>query len=163
MKKYEVRLTAEQRRDLKKLTRSGAGSVRAIRKAHILLKSDAGWTDEAIGKALEVTTQTVHNVRKKCVEVGVDLAMSSGAGRKFGTVAKALDGAAEAHLVALACSEPPTGQARWSLRLLSERMVKLEYATAVSHETVRGVLKKMNLSLGSNKPGASRPSKTRRL
>jgi transposase len=163
MKKYEVRLNEEQRRRLQKLTRSGKGSVRAIRTAHILLKSDAGWTDEAIGEALGVTAKTVHNVRKRCVKDGAEATVEIGSGRRVGTVAKALDGVAEAHLIALACGEPPEGRARWTLRLLSERMVQLDYVSAVSHETVRTTLKKMNLSLGSNKPGASRPSKTRRL
>jgi hypothetical protein len=83
-------------------------------------------------------------------------------GRTAGSQSKALDGVAEAHLVALTCSEPPDGQARWTLRLLANRMVALEYVEAVSHETVRTTLKKTNSSLGSNRHGASDPSKTRR-
>jgi hypothetical protein len=129
-----------------------------IRRAHILLKADAGWTDDAIGEALEVSRQTVHDVRKQCVQEGVSKTIQRTSGRTTGSVAKALDGVAEAHLVALTCSEPPAGHSRWTLRLLARRMVTLEYAEAVSHETVRNVLKKTNSSLGSSRRGAFRPS-----
>jgi len=87
-------------------------------------------------------------VRKQAASEGVATCLNRRAGRKAGRVAKALDGVAEAHLIALTCSEPPTGHERWTLRLLADRMVHLEYVTAVSHETVRQVLKKTNSNRG---------------
>lgn len=162
MNKYQVQLSDEERQQLKDVVRNGKSAARMIRRAQIVLKSAAGWTDEAISEALEVSVQTVHNVRKQCVEEGVDKTIHRKPGRTAGSQSKALDGVAEAHLVALTCSEPPEGQARWTLRLLANQMVTLEYVEAVSHETVRTTLKKTNLSLGSNRHGASHPSKTRR-
>ncbi len=141
--KYKVTLSDDERAELKQLVSTGESSARMIRRAHILLKSDAGWTDEAISEALEVSRQTVHDVRKQCVQEGVSKTIQRTSGRKAGGV-KALDGVAEAHLVALTCSEPPEGHRRWTLRLLADRMVALEYVSAVSHETVRRTLKKTN-------------------
>ena len=113
-----------------------------------MLRSSDGWTDEAIGAALGVSRQTVYTVRKQALGDGVAASLNRKAGRKAGQVAKALDGVAEAHLVALTCSEPPAGHERWTLRLLAERLVQLEYVTAVSHETVRHALKKTNSNRG---------------
>lgn len=161
MSKYRVQLSDDERDELKQIISSGRCAARTIRRAHILIKSDAGWTDEAISKALNVSTQAVHTVRKQCVQDGVDRTLRRMPGRKAGSVAKTLDGVAEAHLVALTCSEPPEGHERWTLRLLADRMVVLERVEAVSHETVRMALKKTNLNRGSSKRGASRPSKMR--
>ena len=162
MNKSKVHLSDDERHSLKQIISSGHGSARAIRRAHILLKSDASWTDEAISATVAVSVQTVHDVRKQCVEEGVEKTLHRKPGRKAGQVDKTLDGVAEAHLVALTCGEPPDGQARWTLRLLANWMVVLEHVEAVSYETVRATLKKTNLSLGSNRHGASHPSKTRR-
>ena len=162
MNKYRVQLNDDDRQSLKQIVSSGRSSARLIRRAQILLKSDDGWTDEAISAALDVSGQTVHNVRKQCVEDGVDKTIHRTSGRTAGRVAKALDGVAEAHLVALTCSEPPEGHERWTLRLLADRMVTLEHVAAVSHETVRTTLKKTHSSLGASRPGAFHPSTTRR-
>lgn len=163
MSKIEIHLSDDEQQELTRIVSSGNHPARLIRRAQILLRSSDGWTDEAIGAALGASRQTVHTVRKQAVTEGVDPTLNRKAGRKAGQVAKALDGVAEAHLVALTCSEPPAGHERWTLRLLAERMVQLEYVTAVSHETVRQGLKKTNSNRGASKCGVSRPSKTRRL
>jgi hypothetical protein len=111
-----------------------------IRRAHILLKSDEG-----IGQTLNVSRQTIHDVRQQCVDEGVAETLTRKPGPRLQPV---LDGAAEAHLIALSCSEPPEGRERWTLRLMAGRMVELGYVEAVSHETIRQVLKKTSLSLG---------------
>ncbi len=148
MTKFAIHLSDDERQELTRIVRSGNHPARMIRRAQILLKSSAGWTDEAIGTAFGVSRQTVHTVRQQAVSDGVVACLNRKAGRKAGQVAKALDGVAEAHLVALTCSEPPAGHERWTLRLLAERLVQLEYVTAVSHETVRQVLKKTNSNRG---------------
>jgi hypothetical protein len=163
MSKLEIHLSDDERHELTRIVGSGNHPARLIRRAQILLRSSNGWTDDAIGAALSVSRQTVYTVRKQAVSDGVAASLNRKAVRKAGQVAKALDGAAEAHLVALTCSEPPAGHERWTLRLLAERMVQLEYVTAVSHETVRQVLKKTSSNPGSSRCGVSRPSKTRRL
>lgn len=146
--KHVVKLSDSERNELKQLVSTGQTSARMIRRAHILLKADAGWTDEAICEAVAVSRQTVYDVRQQCVHEGVSQTIRRTSGRKVGGVAKTLDGVAEAHLVALTCSEPPQGHGRWTLRLLATRMVALEYVEAVSHETVRHMLKKTNLNPG---------------
>ncbi len=160
--KHVVKLSDQERNELKQLVSTGEWSARMIRRAQILLKADAGWTDEMICSAVAVSRQTVHDVRKQWVEEGVSQTIRRTSGRKAGGVSKALDGVAEAHLVALTCSEPPVGHGRWTLRLLATRMVALEHVEAVSHETVRNVLKKTNLNPGANRHGAFRPGTTRR-
>lgn len=160
--KYNVQLSNEERQDLQRIVRTGKSPARKIRRAQILLKADAGWRDEAIVEALGVSEQTVHTVRKQCVQDGVTKTLERKSGRSAGSQVKALDGVAEAHLIALACSEPPEGRSRWTLRLLADRMVTLEYVEAVSYETVRQVLKKTNSNPGANKPGVSRPGTTPR-
>lgn len=148
MNKYPIHLSNDERQELTNIVSRGSRPARQISRAHILLKSADGWTAPAIGAALGVSLQTVHNVRRQAATDGVDRTLHRTGGRKAGQVAKALDGVAEAHLVALTCGEPPDGHERWSLRLLAERMVQLEYVTAVSHETVRQVLKKTKPSRG---------------
>ncbi len=148
MTKIEIHLSEDEQQELTRMVTSGNHSARLIRRAQILLKSSDGWTDEAIGAAFGVSRQTVYVVRNQAVSDGVAVCLNRKSGRKVGQVTKALDGVAEAHLVALTCSEPPAGHDRWTLRLLADRMVQLEYVTAVSHETVRQVLKKTNSSRG---------------
>jgi transposase len=154
--KYIVQLSKDERHDLQHLVSTGKSAARMIRRAQILMKADAGWTDQDICEALEVCGQTVHDVRKQYVQEGMKKTLERKSGRPASSQVKALDGVAEAHLVALTCSEPPEGHTRWTLRLLADRMVALEYVEKVSYETVRHVLKKTNSSLGANKPGASR-------
>lgn len=162
MSKIEVHLSKDERQELTRLVSSGSHPARLVRRAQILLRSSDGWTDPAIGAALGVSRQTIHVVRKQAVREGVDACLRHTSGRRPGQQATALDGVAEAHLVALTCREPPAGHERWTLRLLAEQMVVLEYVTAVSHETVRQVLKKMNSNPGVSKSGVSRPNTTRR-
>jgi transposase len=148
MKKYIVRLSGEERKSLKSLVTSGKGPARMFTRARILLKADVGengpgWPDEKIAEALDVTVQTIERVRKQLVEEGLEAVLSR---RMYihKVSRKKLDGDAEAHLIALACSETPEGYARWSLRLLAGRMVELGYVESISHEAVRRVLKKTN-------------------
>ncbi len=159
MKKYKVVLTKDEREHLTALTSAGRLMVREMKRAMILLKADESqdspaWTDEAIATAVDVHVMTVVNVRKRYVERGLEGALKRA---PTGHRAAALDGAGEAHLIALTCSAPPAGHDHWTLRLLAEQMVKLEHAEAISYETVRTVLKKTNLSLGRNRNGVSRP------
>lgn len=146
MKKYVVRLFGEEQKSLKSLVSSGKGSARMFTRARILLKADVGedgpgWPDERIAEALDVTVQTIERVRKQLVEEGLDAVLSRRKYTQKGS-RKKLDGDAEAHLIALACSKTPKGYARWSLRLLAGRMVELGYVESISHEAVRRVLKK---------------------
>lgn len=146
-KGYEVSLDEGQREGLEKVVRSGVWPVRKVSHARILLRAGEGETDEEIAEAVEVAVATVERVRKRFAEGGLDAALDRKPqpprpGRK------ALDGAGEAHLVALACSAPPEGHPEWTLRLLAGRVVELKYAEAVSYETVRRVLKKTRPSRG---------------
>lgn len=121
-------------------------------RARILLKADQsdngpGWSDEKISEALDVTVQTIERVRKQLVEEGFDAVLSR---KKYTQKVsrKKIDGDVEAHLVALSCSEPPPGRARWTLRLLADMIVELGYVQNISHEAVRQTLKKTNLNRG---------------
>jgi transposase len=145
-KKYVVRLTEEERQQIEKLVRRGRTHARSLLYGRILLKADADgpncWTDERISEALEVSTDTVARERRRFCEDGLEVAlMPKKPGRPRRRV---LDGRAEAHLVALACSDPPEGRGSWTLRLLADRMVELRHVSGVSHETVRRTLKKTN-------------------
>jgi hypothetical protein len=150
-KKYIVELTNEERQHLEKLTSSGIAPARTVTRAHILLKSDnsqAGpiWKYEQICAAYNVTPVTVMNVRKSFVERGLQATLSRKKPER--EYPHALDGEAEAHLIALACSAPPEGRRVWSLRLLRDRFVRLGLVKSVSHETIRTTLKKMSSSPG---------------
>jgi len=145
MKVYRVRLEPQEREYLEKLLSKGKAAARTLTHARILLKADEGeagsrLSDEAIAEALDVNRSTVERVRIRCVEEGFEAALRPRPSRQLHP--RKLDGAQEAHLVALACSPPPTGRARWTLRLLADRVVELEIADAISHETVRQTLKK---------------------
>lgn len=146
--KYKVELNEEQKQNLENITSSGTYPARQIKRAQILLKSDTkvNWTYEQISAAFDVSEVTIAKVRKTFVEQGLEAALHrKKPDREY---EHALDGDAEAHLIALACSEPPAGREHWSLRLLQNRFVKLRYADNISHETIRRVLKKKKLSLG---------------
>jgi len=152
-KKYIVTLTEEERAYLHGLFSCGKESVRKLTRARILLKADANWTDKAICEALDVSLSTVERVRRGLVEEGLEAALNRRPTTRWQE--RKLDGKAEAHLIALACSEPPAGHKRWSFRLLAERLVILEQVEveSVSHETVRQVLKKTKLSPGKESSG----------
>jgi transposase len=154
-KKYFVRLTEEERKRLETLVRRGRAHARELLYARILLKADAygadRWTDQRIAQALEVSTATVARERRRFCEDGLEVALMP---KKPGKPRKrVLDGRAEAHLIALSCSDPPEGRERWSLRLLADRMVELGHADALSYETVRRTLKKTSSSLTSSVNG----------
>lgn len=146
-KKYKVTLTPEERHSLEQMVRSGQTPARTLTRARVLLKADCsegheGWTDEQIVEALDVGRATVERIRQRFVEESFETALySRRPGRRY---PHKLDGAAEAHLVALACTRPPAGRARWTVRLLTGRLVELGVVEAVSRETVRRVLKKTN-------------------
>lgn len=144
-KKYIVRLSAEERSQLTELIRKGKAAASKIRHAHILLKADAdgpAWTDEHIAASFSVSVLTVQGVRQRLVEQGLEAALNR---KKQARPSRAprLDGAGEARLIALRCSAPPAGHARWTLRLLADQAVALDIVEAISHETVRQTLKKM--------------------
>ena len=146
--KYLVVLNEEQRQDLEKLTSSGKVSARQMKRAQILLKSDVpvNWSYERIMDAFDVSAVTVAKVRKTFVKQGLEVALQrKKPNREY---EHALDGEGEAHLIALACSEPPTGRKHWSLRLLQDRFVKLGHVDNISYETIRRVLKKTSSSPG---------------
>jgi hypothetical protein len=152
MKKYKVTLTAEERKSLQDLVASGKGASKKLLQARILLKADASpdgpaWSDARIADALEISTRTIERLRERFVEQGLEAAL----GRKpqdRRSREPVLDGKAEARLIALACSTPPPGRVRWTLRLLADRLVELEIVDTISTETVRRTLKKMNSSHG---------------
>jgi len=150
-KKYMINLTSEERSYLEKLVSSGNAPARKITRARILLKSDcsvdgSNWSYKAISEAFEVNPLTVFNVRKAYMERGLEATLNRKKPER--EYEHRLDGEAEAHLIALTCSEAPEGYDRWSLRLLQDRFVKLGFVDRVSHETIRTTLKKTNLSLG---------------
>lgn len=144
-KQYIVTLTAEERTYLRGLTRKGKTSALKQRHARILLKTDQGpqgehWTDEEIQRVLDVNRSTVERLRERFVEEGLEAALRRK--EQNNRKERKIDGKAEAHLVALACSKPPEGQKRWTLKLLADRLVELEIVDSVSPETVRQTLKK---------------------
>ena len=147
LKKYHVTLTPEERVELEGMIRRGKGAARKLTHARILLKCDEnvdsgpGLSDEEVAEALDVGHATVARLRQRFVEEGLYAALTPKPNIRV--YARKLDGDGEAHLVALACSRPPTGRKRWTLRLLAERMVVLGHAEdRLSYETVRRTLKK---------------------
>ena len=146
--KYKVVLNEEQCQHLEKITSSGKVPARQMKRAQILLKSDvqAAWSYEQIMEAFDVSAVTIAAVRKAFAEQGLEVALQrKKPDREY---EHRLDGEGEAHLIALACSEPPNGRKRWSLRLLQDRFVKLGHVDEISYETIRRVLKKTNSNLG---------------
>jgi transposase len=148
-KKCPVILTEAQREHLKSLIAAGTAPARKLTHARILLKADQspegpGWVDEKVADAVEVSQPTVSRVRKRYFEEGLEAAVNRRPPNRV--YQRKLDGEQEARLIALACSEPPEGQARWSLRLVADKLVELEIVEEVSYQTVRRILKKTNLS-----------------
>ena len=149
-KKYPVILSETERQQLKSLIAAGTAPARKLTHARILLKADQspegpGWVDEQVAEAVETSQPTVCRVRKQFFEEGLEAALNRRPPNR--EYHRKLDGEQEARLVALACSEPPEGQARWSLRLLAERLVELEVVQEISYQTVRRTLKKTPSSL----------------
>ena len=149
--KYAVALTEAERARLRTLVGRGTVPARMLTRARILLKANQGeggpgWTDAAIAGALEVHPTTVARIRRAFVDGGMDAALAHK--RPDRVYARKLDGAREAHLVAVACSAPPAGRERWTLRLLADELVRLEVVPTVSHETVRRTLQQTNSNRG---------------
>ena len=146
MKKLHiVRLNGEERDELIQYLRKGQSSARSQTRARILMLSDEGREDDEIEEILKVSKSTVSRIRKRYCEAGLDYALHekprSGAPLK-------MDGRVEAQLTLLACSEPPEGRSRWTVRLLADRLVEMEIVDSISHMSVQRLLKKMKLNLG---------------
>jgi len=157
MVKYKVTLTKEERESLMANTRKGNHTAKKVIHSLILLNVDQGpysvnpQTNEEICKVLKIGMRTIDRVKKRFVLEGLDAALGIAPTNRIYN--KKIDGETEARLISIACSEPPKGFGKWSLRLLADRMVELNYVDDISHETVRKVLKKTNLSLGGSKDG----------
>jgi len=152
LKKYVVGLSGEERAELEALTRKGTASARRLKRALVLLAADDGDKDEEVAAKARVHVTTVEQIRKRCVEEGLEAALSE---RPRPGKAPLLDGRQEAYLIALACSQPPAGRAEWTMKLLAGQIVELEIVDSISDETVRRTLKKGMLSPGSARSGAS--------
>ena len=162
--KRHVQLTSEQRKECLGVVTSGRAHARTIMHAQVLLKADSSpdgpaWTDQVIAEAFGVSTVTVAKIRRVMVDDGLDAALSHYDSSRREYQAK-LDGRQEAHLMAIAHSDPPEGFRRWSLRMIARRMVLCGYVDSLSHVTVGNVLKRGLCSLGAAACGASRPPKT---
>ena len=144
-KRYRVTLTQEEREQLRQMISRGKADARKLAHARMLLQADEAEggprrTDEQIASALDTSTRTVERVRERFVEQGLEAALLPRPSKRI--YARKLDGRQEARLIALACSEPPAGKRRWTLRMLADEMVDLEVVESLSHETVRQALKK---------------------
>ena len=164
VKKYVVRLNAEEREQLETLIRKGKSPARRLLKARILLKADvsqgrAGWSDSRIVRALDTSASMVYRVRQQLVEEGLEAVLSRKQ-RATPAIARIFDGEKEAKLIALACSKPPKGRARWTLRLLENKVVELAIVDRASDSTIGRVLKKTFSSpiAGSNGSSRRRPT-----
>ncbi len=150
MKKYIVELTSEERKQLQQLVKKGKVAGYKIRHAQMLLKADQGnqgpgWPDAQVAEVFAAHVTTVERLRKRFVEHGLEAALER---NKRNDYVRKLDGDAEAHLIAIACSNPPAGRSEWSLRLLADRLVELSIVDSISYMTVSRTLKKTNLSRG---------------
>ena len=164
VKKYRIRLSEQERLSLEDMIGKGKVAAYKRRRAHILVLADeagehGGMKDKDIAAVLFVGMRTVERVRQRCVEEGVSAALERR--RQKNRRKPVLDGEGEARLVAVVCGSAPEGQARWTLRLLADRLVELEVVESISRETVSKVLKKMDLSPGRANAGASLPGKAR--
>jgi len=164
VKKYVVRLSAEERQQLETLIRKGRGPARRLLKARILLKADvseagAGWSDSKIMAALDTSASMLYRVRKQLVEEGFEAVLSRKQ-RATPSVPRIFDGEKEAKLIALACSKPPKGRARWTLRLLENKVVELGIVDHASDSTIGRTLKKTvsNPTAGSAGSSHRRPT-----
>ena len=151
MKRYRVKLSAEERQELKTLVSRGRAAAYKQTHGRILLLSDeahadGAMKDEDIARVLQIGRATVERVRRRCVEEGLERAL--GRKEQLNRRQKRLDGQGESHLIALACGEPPEGRAGWTLKLLADRLVECEIVESISTETVRQTLKKTNSNLG---------------
>ena len=151
MIRYTIKLTKSEVEELMSVINKGSHTSQAFRTAYILLNCDEGRysekvTNEQISKVLKVGMRTIDRVKKKFIDEGLDASLERRPTQRI--YEGKIDGDSEAKLVTLCCSEPPKGFAKWSLRLLADKMVELKYVESISHVTVRSVLKKTNLTLG---------------
>lgn len=146
MKKYHVTLTEPERDLLKGIIAKRKADSQPVKRAYVLLAADEnqpGWSkDEQIQKTYQVSIRSIERLRERFVEDGLEIALNGKKREKYKE--KVFDGAAEAHIVALRCSQPPIGYARWTVRLLAQQMVELSYVETIGRETVRKILKKTN-------------------
>ena len=166
VKKYVVRLSGEERERLEALIGKGKSPARLVLKARILLKADVsdagqGWSDNRIIEALETSPSMVYRLRKQLVEEGFEAVLSRKQ-RATPAVARIFDGEKEAKLIALACSKPPTGRVRWTLRLLESKVVELDIVDRASDSTIGRVLKKTSSGPIAGSAGLSRRKRTAR-
>jgi transposase len=165
--RYRVTLSKEERKDLESMTRRGKTHARRFIHARALLLCDAGadgpaWNVSDVATALGVTSRAIEHLKKRFVEDGLEAALERKP-REKPPREVTFDGAFEARLIALACSEAPEGRRRWTVRLLADKAVELSFAASVSHMTVQRVLKKTNFSLTSASTGKSLPKGMRPL
>jgi transposase len=165
--RYRVTLTKEERQDLETLTHRGKTHARKFIHARALLLCDAGpdgpaWNVSDVAAALGVTSRAIEHLKKRFVEEGLEAALERKP-RETPPREVTFDGAFEARLIALACSEAPEGRRRWTVRLLADKAVELDFAPSVSHMTVQRVLKKTNLNLTAADTGKSPPKGMRPL
>lgn len=165
--KYRLSLTAEEREELESIVRKGKHHSQKVLNALILLNCDENaptprtLKEQEIADVLNVSAMKLYRVKQRFVDEGLQVALNGRKGQR--AYEKKADGEFEAHLVALSCSKPPPGHVRWSLRLLADKVVELQYVDSVSYETVRRVLKKTNSSLGKKSGGSSRRRETESL
>ena len=157
MTRYKVTLTESEREELAAIIKKGKHRSQKVLNSLILLNCDEGpfqkakSTNKDISDILQISMRKIDRIKKTFVERGLNIALNGTKGqRKYKRIA---DGDFEAHLIALSCGEPPAGYARWSLRLLADKVVELEYVEKISRETIRRVLKKTKLNLGVNRDG----------
>ena len=148
--KYVVDLNEQEREHLLEVTRHGKSSARKIKRAHMLLKADQDLSDVQIAQAVDTSRATVLRTRKRFVEKGLE-ALNE---RPRSGQPNKLDGNQQAHIIAIACSDPPQGHTHWTLRLLAAKVVQLNFAESISPETIRKILKKTNSSPGRKPNGA---------
>ena len=148
MEKYIVELTSAEQKELAQLVSKGKATARKITHARILLQSDESqdgpaWTDRQISEAFGIHTNTIHGIRRRFVEHGLQAALERNK-QDHPSRKRVVDGEVEAHLIALRCGDPPEGRNQWTLRLLADKLVELEIVPSICHETVRQALKKMS-------------------
>lgn len=156
MIRYTIKLTQDEVEELMEIINKGSHSSHTFRAAYVLLNCDEGAfsdkaTNEQISKILKIGMRTVDRIKKRFIEEGMEAALERKPSSRV--YEKKIDGEVEAKLVQLCCSEPPAGYAKWSLRLLADKMVELKYVDSISYVAVGETLKKMNLSPGKQKDG----------
>ena len=163
MIRYTIKLTKNEVEELKSIINKGSHTSQSFRTAYVLLNCDKGKysekvSNEQISKVLKIGMRTIDRIKKKFIDEGFESVLERRPTQRI--YEKKVDGDMEAKLVTLCCSEPPNGFAKWSLRLLADKMVELKYVESITHVTVRSVLKKMSLSLGKSRDGLFHRKKT---